>query len=445
MAERTNMIMIMTSIGLDMKKVMMNGNLISIEGYVLTFVSLERKIGDKLRYELVLIIIADTFDQMKIVRDHVLEIKEPKESRVDKWDIVDNYGVRYFYVSTYEKALILHDTPDTYKGVRSIAIYNLNENPSTINIYEEISKYVNGNVLNMQFEDQRDKNNEMTIDSQQRARRAYAYIGKLKVDITTEMISGMKKYMHYEKEVIDNNGKKTRFGDQLSVLTALPFWTTSYYYHITSKENKKEIGMSEDKNKKERQDGNTKREVNDGFNNNNNLKINAGRGGRNPSSTINIRRKEAIIKNNNALNIGNNNNNGAEKSKKKRWGDIDEMRTSIDNEKIRTSQVNRSLVVAKDKNILDGTLVTLQGERGMEEWREKTTNDILNTVKGMMNNNNRELIDENNRNIEARIAENNSVLIEQMRKDKEENQGKLDKVMAMTASIYEVLGTLRKN
>ena len=207
MAERTNMIMIMTSIGLDMKKIMMNGNLISIEGYVLTFVSMERKIGDKLRYELVLIIIADTFDKMKIVRDHILEIKEPKESRVDKWDIVDNYGVKYFYVSTYEKALLLHDTPDTYKGVRSIAMYNLNENPSTINIYEEISKYVNGNVLNMQFEDQRDKNNEMTIDSQQKARRAYAYMGKLEVDITTEMISGMKKYMHYEKEIIDINVK----------------------------------------------------------------------------------------------------------------------------------------------------------------------------------------------------------------------------------------------
>jgi hypothetical protein len=62
-----------------------------------------------------------------------------------------------------------------------------------------------------------------------------------------------------------------------------------------------------------------------------------------------------------------------------------------------------------------------------------------------MNDNNRELIEENKRNIEARIVENNSVLIEQMRKDKEENQGKLDKVMAMSASIYEVLGTLRKN
>jgi hypothetical protein len=226
-------------------------------------------------------------------------------------------------VSTYEKALLLHDTPDTYKGVRSIAMYNLNENPSTINIYEEISKYVNGNVLNMQFEDQRDKNNEMTIDSQQKARRAYAYIGKLKVDITTEMISGMKKYMHYEKEVIDINGKKKKFGDQLLVLTALPFWTTSYYYHITSKENKKEIDMSDYKNEKERQDGKTKGVVNDGLNNNNNCKINAGRGGRNLSNTINVRREEAIIKNNNAINIGNNNNNGAEKSKKKRWGEME--------------------------------------------------------------------------------------------------------------------------
>jgi hypothetical protein len=134
--------------------------------------------------------------------------------------------------------------------------------------------------------------------------------------------------------------------------------------------------MSEYQNEKERQDGNTKREVNDGFNNNNNLKINAGRGGRNLSNTINVRREEAIIKNNNAINIGNNNNNGAEKSKKKRWGEIDEMKTSIDNEKIRISQINRSIVVAKGKNILDGTLVTLQGERGMEEWRHKTTKDI---------------------------------------------------------------------
>ena len=202
--------------------------------------------------------------------------------------------------------------------------------------------------------------------------------------------------------------------------------------------------MSDYKNEKERQDGNTIREVNDGFNNNN-LKINAGRGGRNLSNTINVRREEAIIKNNNAINIDNNNNNGAEKSKKKRWGDVDEMKTSIDNEKIRISQINRSIVVAKGKNILDGTVVTLQGERGMEEWRKNATNEIINTVKGMMNDNNREMIEENNRNIEARIVENNKVLSEQMRKDKEENQDKLDKVLAMSASIYEVLGTLRKN
>ena len=125
--------------------------------------------------------------------------------------------------------------------------------------------------------------------------------------------------------------------------------------------------MSEYKNENERKDGNKKREGNDEFNNNNNLKMNAGRGGRNLSNTTNVRREEAIIKNSNAINVGNNNNDGAEKSKKKRWGDIDEMGTSIDNEKIRISQINRSIVIAKGKNILDGTLVTLQGEKGIEE------------------------------------------------------------------------------
>ena len=116
----------------------------------------------------------------------------------------------------------MNDAPDTYHGVKSLAVYNICTELSSTEILEEVSKYIKGNVINVQFEEQRNKDDELVSDIKQSARRVYAFIGKINMDINQEVLMGLRKIMIYN----------SIYEDQVHLLTTLPFWTTSRYYYL---------------------------------------------------------------------------------------------------------------------------------------------------------------------------------------------------------------------
>ena len=82
-----------------------------------------------------------------------------------------------------------------------------------------------GNVKNLQIEEQRNKNDELVLDEHQRPKRAYILLGNSRVEINEKLITSLSVLMKPNAE----NGKK------IQVLSMLPFWTTTYYFYLTNK------------------------------------------------------------------------------------------------------------------------------------------------------------------------------------------------------------------
>ena len=117
--------------------------------------------------------------------------------------------------------------PDTYR-VRSLAIYNLKDDTTAGEILDKVEKYVLGNIVNIQIKEQRDKNNELFLDEHQRPKRAYVFIGNSRVDINEQLISSLCVLMKHG----------TKYEKQIHILTMLPFWTTTYFFYLTNKNEK---------------------------------------------------------------------------------------------------------------------------------------------------------------------------------------------------------------
>ena len=414
MAERSNISMILTCTGKDISDVLDNGKLTNIEGYCLIFTSIGRKVKNKTVYELVMLIIGRNHEEMKIVRDYILESKAPKEKSEDRWDVVGNYGVKYYYMSSYEKAITQNETPDTFHGVRSLAVYNISTELSVTQILEEVSKYVKGNVLNVQFEEKRDKDNELVSDMKKSARRIYAYIGKVNMEITKDVVDGLRRIMEYN----------SRYDDQVLVLTTLPFWTTTrFYYAITTdvaaEIETPQISKKEVDNSKVR-DGNVK-------------VINSGRGGRDIHK--NAGKEKEVIRNNNVQ------NRSVGRDTRKKWGEVDELKTSINEDIARGSKVvfKGSSMMTEHVDNVQGSNDMIIRQDNMMEWQQRAENNILSKVMSMMNDNNKEIIEETNKNIDGRLKENNSLVMKQLRKDKEEHDTKMEQMMQMQSSVYAMM------
>jgi len=301
-------------------------------------------------------------------------------------------------------------------------VYNLCTQLSTNQILDEVSKYIKGNVLNIQFEEQRDKDDELASDTKQSARRVYAYIGKINLDITQEVLLGLKKLMAHN----------SLYEDQVQLLTALPFWTTSRYYYAINK--KIEVTVSIEQTTKEGNSGNKKRENVINVNN-------AGRGGRGIiRSEVDVKKvnKDEEVTTARKGNTVKMNSEGRDKGRK--WGETDELQTCINEDKGRKSQggvkriANELMDIEQSKDI-----IIRQGSNEMTEWQQHAENNILAKVMSMLNDNNKEVIEETNRNIEEKLKENNSIVMEQLRKDKEEHDSKMERMMQMQASVYEMM------
>ena len=222
MAKRTNMCMVMVATGKEFSEVLDNkGHLGSIRDYGFTFVSLKRMIAGKDRYEVVMLLLARNHEKMKIIRDYILEIKD---SNASTWSYISQHGVKYHYTPTIEEASLLTGIPDTYR-VRCLAIYNLNDDTSAVEILDKVEKYAQGNILNIQVEEQRNKSNELFLDDHQRPKRAYVFLGNAKVEINEHIISSLSVIMRHG----------TKYEKQIHVLTMLPFWTTTYFFYLTEK------------------------------------------------------------------------------------------------------------------------------------------------------------------------------------------------------------------
>lgn len=132
------------------------------------------------------------------------------------------------------------------------------------------------------------------------------------------------------------------------------------------------------------------------------------------------------------------NSEGRDKGRK--WGETDELQTCINEDKGRKSQggvkriANELMDIEQSKDI-----IIRQGSNEMTEWQQHAENNILAKVMSMLNDNNKEVIEETNRNIEEKLKENNSIVMEQLRKDKEEHDSKMERMMQMQASVYEMM------
>ena len=127
----------------------------------------------------------------------------------------------------------------------------------------------------------------------------------------------------------------------------------------------------------------------------------------------------------------------------KKWGEIDELKTCINEDKGRKSQgvIKKNMIVNEQIDIEQSSKDTIirQGGNEMSEWQQHTENNILAKVMSMLNDNNKEVIEETNRNIDKKLKDNNSIVMEQLRKDKEEHDSKLERMTQMQASVYEMM------
>jgi hypothetical protein len=148
-------------------------------------------------------LLARNHEKMKIIRDYILVIKDANTST---WSFISQHGVKYHYTPTIEEASQLTGIPDTYR-VRSLAIYNLKDDTTAVEILEKMEKYIGGNVQNIQIEEQRNKNDELVLDEHQRPKRAYVLLGNARVEINENLISSISVLMKPNAE----NGKKSNY------------------------------------------------------------------------------------------------------------------------------------------------------------------------------------------------------------------------------------------
>ena len=113
MAERTNMAMLMACKGIEINGIIDNkGYIRGIPNIVCLFATIFRMIENKLRPEIVMLIIARDFGTIKLIRGHILEIKD---TMTEDYYIVKQYGVKYYYVLTVQQAIMINETPNTYE------------------------------------------------------------------------------------------------------------------------------------------------------------------------------------------------------------------------------------------------------------------------------------------------------------------------------------------
>jgi hypothetical protein len=138
MAERTNLAVIMYGCGYELDSVFdSEGNLKSIKNFVLTYVSIVRVIGKRLRPEVVLLLLTKDHTTMQVIRDNLLDIKE---AHYEGWFKIKKFGVSYFYVQSIEHALSMKTAPDAYNGIRNIAMFDIEDNCSAVEIVSLMSR-----------------------------------------------------------------------------------------------------------------------------------------------------------------------------------------------------------------------------------------------------------------------------------------------------------------
>jgi hypothetical protein len=220
MAERTNLAMIMAATNKEIETIInKDGHIVDIGNAVLTFATIMREIGGKIRPEIVLVIITSDDNTMKDIRDYQLELKEKSN---EEWEVVYQFGVAYYYVQSIARALQITDLPDTYNGISNFAVYNLNNEVIALEILEYMTKTFGPIFVNAQMEDQRNKSDELFIDKKDSEKRVYLFFGKNKIEITSDIIKGLAIFMRPNSYKID---------DQVYTTNTLPFFTTTYWYY----------------------------------------------------------------------------------------------------------------------------------------------------------------------------------------------------------------------
>jgi len=235
MAERTNMAMLMACKGIEINGILDNRGYISgIPSIVCIFATIVRMIEKRLRPEIVMLIIARDFGNMKLIRDHILEIKE---TMTEDYFIVKQYGVKYYYVLTVEQAITFNETPNTYEDIRNLAIYNLHGDTDAQKVVSIIRRLTGIVVANVQLENQRNIKDDLYIDDKQRPKRAYAMLGNQVISITEQLVQSisiiMKQGTVYDRQILN--------------MRNLPFWTTTYYFYMNEKKksgDKKKININ---------------------------------------------------------------------------------------------------------------------------------------------------------------------------------------------------------
>jgi hypothetical protein len=221
MAERTNLAMIMAATGKEVETIInREGNIIAIGNVVLTFATIMREIGGKTRPEIVLVIITSDESTMKEIRDYQLELKVKSN---EGWELVYLFGAAYYYVQSLTIALQNNETPDTYNGINNVAVYNLNNEVTALEVLEYMTRIIGPVFVNAQIEDQRSKSDELMIDKKDSEKRVYLYLGKNKIEINDETLRGLADYM---------KPNSIRIEDQVLVSNMLPYSTTTYWYYL---------------------------------------------------------------------------------------------------------------------------------------------------------------------------------------------------------------------
>jgi len=420
MAERTNMSMVMAATGTELGRMLDDkGHLKSIREYGFTFVSLKRRIEGKDRYEVVMLLLARDHDRMKIIRDHILEIKDENKST---WSFVSQHGVKYHYTPTIEEASQLTGIPDTYK-VRSLAIYDLKNDTSALEILEKVDKYIVG-IHNIQLEEQQNKNDELVLDQHQRPKRAYVLLGNAKVEINDKLISSLSPLM---KPGFENEKK-------IQLLNMLPFWTTTYFFYLTNKI------------------GNTNTEVNS-------EKLQENKIQETVKPKYNVQTKLNSVRN----------SEGGRGGSGMRWGDKDELKAMKNRNDILTSETKRKesngerrggrgkktgdsngskISTTRSGNDVEmselnreiSNEIEVRESREISIWREKDMNDIRKEMRNMIEENKKDMInmiEDNNTAMEGKMNDNKSEILGQMKEDKIEFKNAFEQMMEIMNGLVK--------
>jgi len=334
---------------------------------------------------------------MKMIRDYLLQIKE---NSTDNRIILNQYGVKNYYISTVENAKIITNTHDTFHGIQSLAIYNLVENTSSKEMLDLLKKVTGVKILNLQLEEQRNIKDDLYLDDQQRARRLYAFTGKVAINITDDLIAMFRNRM--------KNG--SLYEAQVQEMKTVPFWTKTYYYYnvyfptteegkIKEAERTKIVNNTEKKNSKKGE------------------KIDAKHG------------------------------NGGKGGQKNKWGSKDEIKLSSINylndtkeQKTSSSMTNRAEEAIVTGMDIEENTVTTVSANVISEMKEMIKREMADEVRKMIKESNEKVVEElrteiekqrveDNKIIENRINDSNSMILYQMKKDKEDYLAMMMQIM----------------